>query len=284
MKKRQAAWNKDHFTMADRGVLFKMYWDDLMNQPQIAKYFRVSISTVKRAMIRLDVPVRKQSDAVKLGQCGGRHLSSHKPPYWKVGRRGQCSFEHIFIMEKMLGRQLTKKEIVHHKDFCGLNNHPLNLEKTNKSEHYYLHPLKFPDRIPLYEVYMRMAEQIAMRSTCIRMKTGSVIVSGDLKKVYSLGFNGTVKGWVNSCNGIEGQCGCIHSEENALLKLGVEDSKKILFCTSGPCMNCAKKLIQSGFSDVFYRSDYRDKKPIVFLHYHGIRTCKYDLYKEHIWD
>lgn len=35
--------------------------------------------------------------------------------------------EHILIAEKVLGRSLTKDEIVHHKDFNKLNNSPLNL-------------------------------------------------------------------------------------------------------------------------------------------------------------
>jgi len=277
--------NNTKFLIEDPGILFSLYWNELMNQSEIAVKLNTSLKTISRAMRRLNIPIRSIEASVKLSHSGGRWLSNHKNPYWVSYAEGKQKYEHIQIMENQLKRSLWKKERVHHKDFIGKNNHPINLELTLTFDHpHKLHKNKILNRIPMYEIYMRMAEQIAMRSTCIRMKTGSVIVSGDLKKVYSLGFNGTVKGWVNSCNGIEGQCGCIHSEENALLKLGVEDSKKILFCTSGPCMNCAKKLIQSGFSDVFYRSDYRDKKPIVFLHYHGIRTCKYDLYKEHIWD
>lgn len=37
-------------------------------------------------------------------------------------------FEHIVVMEKQLGRQLTRNEIVHHKDGNPSNNNPDNLE------------------------------------------------------------------------------------------------------------------------------------------------------------
>jgi len=254
-----------------------MYWDDLMSSIDIATHFDVHDSTIRQAFSNLKIPTRSPSEASRLGLCGGRYISGG---HWMTYVNRKRRYEHTLIVEGQLKRTLSKKEKVHHKDFHPLNNHPLNLSVMTIGHHSWVHRRqKMPDRIPLYEIYLRMAEQIAERSTCIRMKQGAVIVSYDLKKVYSLGFNGTVKNWVNSCNGIKGQCGCIHAEENALLKCETEDKNKVLFCTSGPCMNCAKKLIQSGFSDVFYRKDYRDTRPVVFLHYHGIRTCKYDLYK-----
>lgn len=272
----------DRFILEDRNELFRLYWDELMDQIQIGKMLRVHHATVTRAMKRLKIPIRTRSDTIRLNRNGGRDLTSHKNPYWKTS---DGSYEHVNIMEKILGRPLSKKERVHHKDFCGWNNHPENLELSNTNDHSKrLHKNLIPDRIPIFEIYMRMAEQVSLRSSCIRLKTGAVIVSSDLTQVYSIGFNGSVKGWVNSCNGIEGKCGCLHAEENALLKVRIADKNKVLFCTDSPCMDCAKKLIQSGFSDVFYRREYRDKKPIVFLHYHGIRTCRYDLYKDHVWN
>ena len=47
-----------------------------------------------------------------------------------------------------------------------------------------IHPLpeadQAPDRIPLEEVYMRMAEELAKRSTCLRLQVGTVITTADL--------------------------------------------------------------------------------------------------------
>lgn len=38
-----------------------------------------------------------------------------------------CVYEHVLVAEKMLGRELKKEEVVHHKDACRNNNEPDNL-------------------------------------------------------------------------------------------------------------------------------------------------------------
>src|SRR5262249_27738203 len=57
-----------------------------------------------------------------------------------------------------------------------------------------------PDRIPLEEVYMRMAEELAKRSTCARSQVGSVITTGDLTQVLGIGYNGNARGLPNACD------------------------------------------------------------------------------------
>jgi len=47
--------------------------------------------------------------------------------------------EHRYIMEKHLGRKLTKDDIVHHIDHNKYNNHPKNLVALSKKEHRKLH-------------------------------------------------------------------------------------------------------------------------------------------------
>jgi deoxycytidylate deaminase len=78
-----------------------------------------------------------------------------------------------------------------------------------------------PDRIPLEEVYMRMAEELAKRSTCARLQVGTVIATPDLTQVLGIGYNGNARGLANRCDSsIPGACGCLHSEQNALIKAG----------------------------------------------------------------
>ncbi|TMC84024.1 MAG: hypothetical protein E6J06_07810, partial [Chloroflexi bacterium] len=61
-----------------------------------------------------------------------------------------------------------------------------------------VHPLPdsepAPDRIPLEEVYMRMAEELAKRSTCLRLQVGTVITTPDLTQVLGIGYNGNARG------------------------------------------------------------------------------------------
>ena len=47
--------------------------------------------------------------------------------------------------------------------------------------------MNIPDRIPLEEVFMRMAEELAKRSTCARNQVGSVITNADLTQVLGIG-------------------------------------------------------------------------------------------------
>lgn len=48
-------------------------------------------------------------------------------------------FEHVDIMEKMLGRKLAEGEVVHHKDHDKLNNDPSNLVLMTNGEHTAMH-------------------------------------------------------------------------------------------------------------------------------------------------
>src|SRR5712692_590657 len=66
-----------------------------------------------------------------------------------------------------------------------------------------------PDRIPLEEVYMRMAEELAKRSTCARLQVGTVITTHDLTQVLGIGYNGNARGLPNRCDTTTpGACGC----------------------------------------------------------------------------
>ena len=137
-----------------------------------------------------------------------------------------------------------------------------------------------PDRIPLEEVYMRMAEELAKRSTCARSRVGSVITTGDLTQVLGIGYNGNARGLPNACDGTEpGRCGCLHSEANALIKAGAQVEGKIMFVTMSPCGMCAKMMINANVRRVYYRAAYRDPAGIEVLRQGGVETRLYDRWR-----
>ena len=79
------------------------------------------------------------------------------------------------------------------------------------------------DRIPLYEVYMRMAEELAKRSTCARLQVGTVVTDQRLENVLAIGYNGNARGLPNKCDStVPGSCGCIHSERSEERRVGKE--------------------------------------------------------------
>jgi dCMP deaminase len=155
------------------------------------------------------------------------------------------------------------------KDGVQENDHPLNLLPDTAEAQC--------DRIPLYEVYMRMAEELAKRSTCARLQVGTVVTDAQLENVLAIGYNGNAKGFPNQCDSnVPGVCGCLHSEVNALVKApgGIRD--KVVFVTASPCVMCAKLIVNSGTTHVFYRQQYRDPSGLEILRTAGVTPVLYN--------
>ncbi len=156
------------------------------------------------------------------------------------------------------------------KDLVAENDHPLNLVECETVDEAAV------NRPPIFEVYMRMAEELAKRSTCARLKVGTVIADRHLENVVAIGYNGNARSFPNECDGpIPGACGCIHSEQNALVKAPGSMMDKVAFVTASPCVTCAKLLIQGNISHFFYRELYRDPSGLEVLDSGGVTTVHY---------
>src|SRR5690348_10508756 len=140
-----------------------------------------------------------------------------------------------------------------------------------------------PDRIPLEEVYMRMAEELAKRSTCARLQVGTVITTPDLTQVLGIGYNGNARGLPNRCDATTpGACGCLHSEQNALIKAGAQLPGKVMFVSASPCVMCAKMAINANVARVYYRQAYRDPAGLDVLRQGGVEVIQYDRWRD-LW-
>jgi dCMP deaminase len=178
-----------------------------------------------------------------------------------------------------------------HKDGVLENRHPLNLKDASAEEAEPLDgktgadPVRLaePDRPPLFEVYMRMAEELAKRSTCSRLQVGTVITDAQLEHVVAIGYNGNARGFPNRCDSREpGRCGCIHSEMNALVKSPGQMRDKVAFVTATPCVMCAKLMVQANISHLFYREEYRDRSGLRILEQAGVQAVHYVQWR-HAW-
>ena len=157
-----------------------------------------------------------------------------------------------------------------YKDGVAANTHSLNLLPEGT-------PQPAVDRIPLYEVYMRMAEELAKRSTCVRLQVGTVVTDQRLENVVAIGYNGNARGLPNRCDSaVPGSCGCIHSEMNALVKAPGIVRDKVVFVSASPCVMCAKLIINSGVTHLLYRRAYRDPSGIEVLQQGGVVPVLYD--------
>ena len=160
-----------------------------------------------------------------------------------------------------------------YKDGVTENDHPLNVVVDASEVEVGRHEV---DRIPLFEVYMRMAEELAKRSTCARLQVGTVITDGALENVVALGYNGNARGFPNECDtDTPGACGCIHSEQNAVVKADGHLREKVAFVTASPCVMCAKLLIQANVTHVFFREPYRKPDGLEVLRRGGVKTIHY---------
>lgn len=128
-------------------------------------------------------------------------------------------------------------------------------------------------RIPFEQIYMRLAQTMAERSSCARLQVGTVITSTDFRKVLAVGYNGNATGLHNGCDRDEpGNCGCLHSEENAVINCDAPRFiEKLVFVTHLPCTACAKRLINLGnVKKVFFGQDYRLKDSVKLFEQVGI--------------
>jgi dCMP deaminase len=141
------------------------------------------------------------------------------------------------------------------------------------------------------EIMMQAALLFAERSTCIRIKAGSVIAVDN--HIVSTGYNGSAPGQPHCCDHFEETFDKIklapytdedgefklwlqsnsfknlhrefslryelHGEANAIIfaaRRGVEIEGGTLYTTFSPCLFCAKSIIAAGLSKVVYHELY----------------------------
>jgi dCMP deaminase len=135
------------------------------------------------------------------------------------------------------------------------------------------------ERPSFQKIYLRLAGELAQRSTCARLQVGTVITSVDFRKVLAVGYNGNASGLSNSCDRDEpGNCGCLHSEENAVINCDTpRPIEKVVFVTHMPCAMCAKRLINLGnVRTVYYAQDYRSTASMRLFEQAGIAIMQLD--------
>ena len=137
-------------------------------------------------------------------------------------------------------------------------------------------------RLSKDEYYLKVAEVIAIRSTCLKHKYGCVIVNDDI--IVAAGYNGSPRGEANCCDtgecyqtrqslpvdkqaakhgGQYGSCVAVHAEQNALISAsGKELRGATLYLVylsgkinSGPCNTCNRMIKNAGIARVVTEGD-----------------------------
>lgn len=120
--------------------------------------------------------------------------------------------------------------------------------------------------------FIDFAYSIGKLTTCKRAEVGVVVCDKRFTSILALGYNGQPAGAPNDCcTGEEGECGCVHAEINALVKLGAV-SDCVMICTCAPCWRCAGAIINSRkIGLVVWMRPYRDDKGLRSLESCGIQ-------------
>jgi len=116
-----------------------------------------------------------------------------------------------------------------------------------------------------YDTFFEIAEVMSRRSTCPRLNTAAVIVSGD-NRILSSGYNGSPEGSPHcddaGCIIEDNHCiRAVHAELNALLyaaRRGIAIEGSTMFILHNPCVRCAIAIAQSGIWYVYYKHEYGD--------------------------
>ncbi|MDI9494094.1 MAG: cytidine/deoxycytidylate deaminase family protein [Bacillota bacterium] len=136
------------------------------------------------------------------------------------------------------------------------------------------------------EYFMQMAEVAEQRSTCTRRKVGAVIVKD--KRIMATGYNGVPTG-IQHCEERgclreqlqvpSGQrhelCRGLHAEQNAIIQaayLGQSIDGGTLYCTTQPCVICAKMLINAGIKRIVIKEGYPDELAREMLEEAGLKV------------
>ena len=121
--------------------------------------------------------------------------------------------------------------------------------------------------------FMDIACLVAQRSTCLRRKVGAIAVLD--RRILATGYNGAPSG-VPHCLEVgclrqqmgipSGQrheiCRGIHAEQNVIIQAavhGISLRGAEIFCTTQPCIICAKMLINCGVKKIWIAEGYPDE-------------------------
>ncbi|WP_084709372.1 deoxycytidylate deaminase [Rubrobacter aplysinae] len=118
------------------------------------------------------------------------------------------------------------------------------------------------------EYFMRIAREVATRSTCPRLAVGAVVVRD--KRILTTGYNGSPSGMPH-CEDVgclirivDGRESCqrtLHAEQNSLIQAayhGVSVRDASIYCTHQPCLLCVKMILNAGITEVYYTGGYPD--------------------------
>lgn len=123
-------------------------------------------------------------------------------------------------------------------------------------------------------VFKSFVVDLAEISKCEKRGVSAIITDTDLTQVYSIGINGGARGGAQCLCILPGKYGCLHAEQNALIKCTVPTEGKIMITTLAPCEQCAAAIINAGIIRVYYCEEWKSDAGIQMLVDAGVQCVK----------
>jgi dCMP deaminase len=128
--------------------------------------------------------------------------------------------------------------------------------------------------------FVNILNNIKDLSVSSTTKVGCIALKRDFSKIASFGYNGSYSGApINPHTGTEeeslepGCSGFIHAEVNMIAKFKENDPENyIILLTLSPCNMCTKILINAGFKNVFWTTEYRNTEHLKVFSEVGINS------------
>jgi len=120
--------------------------------------------------------------------------------------------------------------------------------------------MEVSERISWDDYFVKIILATAERSSCTRLKVGSLIVKNN--RIVSQGYNGFLSGCKHESIVRDGhEQATVHAEQNAIsfcARNGVSCENSIIYVTHYPCVNCMKLICASGIKEIRYINDYKN--------------------------
>ena len=139
------------------------------------------------------------------------------------------------------------------------------------------------------QYFMDITRLVATRSSCLRRQVGALLVKD--RNILATGYNGVPSG-ISHCD----MSGCLrerlkvpsgerhelcrglHAEQNAIIqaaKHGTNIDGATLYCTTMPCIICAKMIINAGIKQIVYEGGYADTLAAEMIAESGLAVVRF---------